>query len=106
MCEEAGSKTFSAWERLIVLAAIWVCAALIWFVLPKAGPILALAGLASGNIAGMAYNMQIAFATTVVGCVIAGIALLVNSVKKHWYAEEISDLTYVLDRTLAERGAK
>ena len=66
----------------------------------------ALAGLASGNIAGMAYNMQIAFATTVVGCVIAGIALLVNSVKKHWYAEEIADLTYVLDRKLAERGGK
>ena len=63
----------------------------------------ALAGLASGNIGGMAYNMQIAFATTVVGCVVSGIALLVNSVKKHWYAEEIADLTYVLDRTLAAR---
>lgn len=60
----------------------------------------ALAGLASGNIAGMAYNMQIAFATTVVGCVSAGIALLVSSVKKHWYAEEISNLYYVLDRHL------
>ena len=66
----------------------------------------ALAGLASGNIAGMAYNMQIAFATTVVGCVIAGIALLVNSVKKHWFAEEIADLTYVLDRTLARKAVK
>lgn len=60
----------------------------------------ALAGLASGNIANMAYNMQIAFATTVVGCVSAGIALLVSSAKKHWYAEEISDLYYVLDRHL------
>ena len=66
----------------------------------------ALAGLASGNIGNMAYNMQIAFATTVVGCVIAGIALLVNSVKKHWYAEEIGDLVYVLDRTVAARGEK
>ncbi len=60
----------------------------------------ALAGLASGNIANMAYNMQIAFATTVVGCVSAGIALLVSSVKKHWYSEEISNLYYVLDRQL------
>ena len=66
----------------------------------------ALAGLASGNIGNMAYNMQIAFATTVVGCVIAGIALLVNSVKKHWYSEEIGDLVYVLDRTVAARGEK
>ena len=33
----------------------------------------ALAGLASGDIGNMAYNMQIAFATTVVGCTVAGI---------------------------------
>ncbi|MBE6388892.1 MAG: MotA/TolQ/ExbB proton channel family protein [Lentisphaerae bacterium] len=63
----------------------------------------ALAGLASGDIANMAYNMQIAFATTVVGCTVAGIALLIHSVKKHWFVEEIADLRYVLDRKLAGR---
>ena len=63
----------------------------------------ALAGLASGDIANMAYNMQIAFATTVVGCTVAGIALLIHSVKKHWYIEEITNLRYVLDRKLAGR---
>ena len=61
----------------------------------------ALAGLASGDIANMAYNMQSAFATTVVGCTVAGIALLIYSVKKHWYVEEITNLRYVLDRKLA-----
>ncbi len=81
--------------------------------LTKTGPMLglmgtlipmgpALAGLASGDIANMAYNMQIAFATTVVGCVVAGIALLIISVKKHWFAEEINDLRYVLDRNIQE----
>ena len=64
----------------------------------------ALAELASGDIRNMAYNMQIAFATTVVGCVIAGIELLILSVKKHWYFEEIADLNYVLDRHLQERA--
>ena len=63
----------------------------------------ALAGLTSGDIANMAYNMQIAFATTVVGCTVAGIALLIYSVKKHWYIEEITNLRYVLDRKLAGR---
>ncbi|MBQ8753409.1 MAG: MotA/TolQ/ExbB proton channel family protein [Lentisphaeria bacterium] len=63
----------------------------------------ALAGLASGDIANMAYNMQIAFATTVVGCTVAGIALLIYSAKKHWYIEEISNLRYVLDRKLSGR---
>ncbi len=65
----------------------------------------ALAGLASGNIGEMAYNMQIAFATTVVGCLVAGVGLLVYSVTRHWYTEEISNLQYVLDRHL-ERAAK
>ncbi len=60
----------------------------------------ALAGLACGDIANMAYNMQIAFATTVVGCVSAGIALLIYSVKKHWFSEEIANLRYALDRNL------
>ena len=63
----------------------------------------ALAGLASGDIANMAYNMQIAFATTVVGCTVSGIALLIYSVKKHWFVEEITNLRYVLDRKLAGR---
>lgn len=58
----------------------------------------ALAGLASGDIGSMAYNMQIAFATTVVGCLVAGVGLLIYSVKRHWYSEEISNLRYVLDR--------
>ena len=65
----------------------------------------ALAGLASGDIHSMAYNMQIAFATTVVGCLVAGIGLLVYSVKRHWFMEEISNLQYVLDRRVAE-GAR
>ncbi len=62
----------------------------------------ALAELASGDIRNMAYNMQIAFATTVVGCVIAGIELLILSGKKHWYSEVVADLNYVLDRKLKE----
>ncbi len=57
----------------------------------------ALAGLASGNIESMAYNMQIAFATTVVGCFAAGIGLLIYSVKKHWYNDEINNLIYLLE---------
>lgn len=65
----------------------------------------ALAGLASGDIAGMAHNMQIAFATTVIGCLTAGVSLMISSVKKHWFMEEITDLRYVLDRHLAEKNS-
>ena len=39
----------------------------------------ALVGLSSGDIASMAYNMQVAFATTVVGLVIGAIGTLTGS---------------------------
>lgn len=60
----------------------------------------ALAGLASGDIASMAYNMQIAFGTTVVGIFVAGVGLLLYSVKRHWFADEIAALRYALDLKL------
>lgn len=93
-CEAAYEKDL---ERSRFLTKVAPMLGLMGTLIPM-GP--ALAGLASGNINDMAYNMQIAFATTVVGCVCAGISLLVYSVKKHWYAEEISNLRYVLDRHL------
>lgn len=104
-CEKRISEFQQGYERELERARF----------LMKAGPMLglmgtlipmgpALAGLASGDIGSMAWNMQIAFATTVVGCLIAGVGLLIYSVKKHWYAEEISNLRYVLDRQLAGAG--
>jgi len=63
----------------------------------------ALAGLASGDIGSMAYNMQIAFGTTVVGIFVAGVGLLLYSVKRHWFADEISGLQYALDLKLRKK---
>ena len=103
-CEKRISEYQQEYERSLersrFLAKVSPMLGLMGTLIPM-GP--ALAGLASGNIANMAYNMQIAFATTVVGCVSAGIALLIPSVKKHWYTEEISNLYYVLDRHLKGR---
>lgn len=72
----------------------------------KIGPILgligtliamspALVGLSTGDIAGMAYNMQIVFATTVVGLVISAIGLVTLQIKQRWYAAELNRLDYV-----------
>lgn len=66
----------------------------------------ALAGLAQGDIGSMAYNMQIAFATTVVGLVIAMIGTMVYAVKRHWYGDEISSLRFILDMQLRSRGGE
>ena len=50
----------------------------------------ALAGLASGDIASMAYNMQIAFATTVVGLVAGAVGFLTQQVKQRWYLQDMT----------------
>lgn len=55
----------------------------------------ALVGLATGDISSMAYNMQVAFATTVVGMVIAAVGVITLQVKQRWYAREMNDLEYL-----------
>ncbi len=74
----------------------------------KLGPVLglmgtlipmgpALVGLAEGNIASMAENMQVAFSTTVVGLVIGAIGYALTEVKQRWYASDLSQLNYIAD---------
>lgn len=74
--------------------------------LGKLGPILglmgtlipmgpALAGLAQGDIASMAYNMQVAFATTVVGLVISAIGFVVLHVRQRWLLQDLTNLEYI-----------
>lgn len=74
--------------------------------LAKLGPVLgligtliamspALVGLFSGDISGMAYNMQVVFATTVVGLVVSAVGLVTLQFKQRWYAKETNNLEYV-----------
>lgn len=76
--------------------------------LAKLGPVLglmgtlipmgpALVGLASGDIASMASNMQVAFSTTVIGLLIGAIGFVVLQVKKRWFAADINNLEYVAE---------
>lgn len=85
--------------------------------LTKLGPILglmgtlipmgpALAGLASGDIASMAYNMQIAFATTVVGLVAGAVGFLTQQVKQRWYLQDITNLEFLSELLNEKRAAR
>jgi biopolymer transport protein ExbB/TolQ len=76
--------------------------------LAKLGPILglmgtlipmgpALVGLASGDIESMALNMQVAFATTVIGLLTGAVGFVVMQVKRRWYASDISDMEFVVE---------
>lgn len=75
-------------------------------ILAKVGPILgligtliamspALVGLSSGDISSMAYNMQIVFATTVVGLVISIVGVVTQQIKQRWYTQESNNLYYI-----------
>lgn len=57
----------------------------------------ALVGLSSGDIASMAYNMQVAFATTVIGLFAGGVGFVVKSVRQRWYRRDMSALNYIAD---------
>ena len=85
--------------------------------LTKLGPILglmgtlipmgpALAGLASGDIASMAYNMQIAFATTVVGLVEGAVGFLTQQVKQRWYLQDMTNLEFLSELLNEKRAAR
>lgn len=85
--------------------------------LTKLGPILglmgtlipmgpALAGLASGDIASMAYNMQIAFATTIVGLVAGAVGFLTQQVKQRWYLQDMTNLEFLSELLNEKRAAR
>lgn len=57
----------------------------------------ALVGLSSGDIASMTYNMQVAFATTVIGLFAGGIGFVVKAVKQRWYRRDMGMLNYIAD---------
>lgn len=75
-------------------------------VLVKFGPILglmgtlipmgpALAGLSTGDIASMAYNMQVAFATTVLGLFSGAVGFILLQVKQRWFTSDLVYLDYL-----------
>jgi len=79
--------------------------------LTKLGPMLglmgtlipmgpALVGLASGDVATMAHNMQVAFATTVLGVFIGAIGFITLQIKQRWYADDLNTLEYIADSAL------
>ena len=74
--------------------------------LAKVGPVLGLigtliamsparTGLSQGDISKMASNMQVVFATTVVGLVVSLVGLVTLQFKQRWYAKEVNQLDYI-----------
>jgi len=65
--------------------------------LPPIGP--ALAGLATGDVASMAYNMQIAFATTVVGLFAGAVGYVILQARQRWFVADLASLEFIAGMT-------
>lgn len=85
-------------EKTKILATISPMLGLMGTLIPL-GP--ALIGLSQGDIATLANNLMIAFATTVVGLFAGSVGYVLTQVRKRWYWEDISDIDYILN-TLEE----
>ena len=83
--------------------------------LTKLGPILglmgtlipmgpALVGLSAGDIASMAYYMQVAFAPTVIGLFAGAIGFLTQQVKQRWYLQDMTNLEFLAELLTEKRN--
>jgi biopolymer transport protein ExbB/TolQ len=57
----------------------------------------ALVGLSTGEITSMAYNMQIVFATTVLGLLTGAIAYVIIQVRQRWISSDLVNMDYLVD---------
>lgn len=85
--------------------------------LSKMGPMLglmgtlipmgpALVGLSTGDIASMAYNMQVAFATTVIGLFSASVGFITQQIKQRWYLRDLNQLEFISELLNGKEKAK
>lgn len=83
--------------------------------LTKMGPMLglmgtlipmgpALVGLSTGDIASMAYNMQVAFATTVVGLFSSAVGYITQQVKQRWYLQDMTNMEFLVGLLNEKQG--
>lgn len=81
-------------ESAVLLMRVGPMLGLMGTLIPM-GP--ALVGLAAGDIASMAANMQVAFSTTVLGIFVGAVGLVVQLLKKRWAQADSELLRYLLE---------
>jgi biopolymer transport protein ExbB/TolQ len=66
----------------------------------------ALVGLAAGDIASMAQNMQVAFSTTVVGLFAGALGYVLQLIKQRWYIEDLNNLEFIFNVRYNDENCK
>ena len=100
LLQEYEFYTLKRLERTRILVRIGPMLGLMGTLIPLSP---ALIGLATGNTTQLAVNLTTAFSVTVIGLLIGGIAFVISIVRDRMYAQDISDMEYLLE--LLEGGA-
>ena len=88
--------------RLSLLTRVGPMLGLMGTLIPL-GP--ALAGLAAGDMQGMAQNLVVAFTTTVIGVLVGALSYAIGLVRRAWYARDLCDLEFICQRLAAKTVA-
>jgi biopolymer transport protein ExbB/TolQ len=62
----------------------------------------ALAGLAKGNVKELSDNLRVAFSVTVLGLLIGAVAFTISLIRDRLYAQDLSDLEFVVTELVQE----
>jgi biopolymer transport protein ExbB/TolQ len=81
-------------EKSRIMATVAPMVGLMGTLIPM-GP--ALIGLSQGNIAQLADNLIIAFATTVLGLFVGSIGYVLTMIRRRWYQYDLEDIEYILE---------
>ena len=65
----------------------------------------ALSGLAKGNVTQLSDNLRVAFSVTVLGLLIGAVAFTISLVRDRLYAQDLSDLEFVVTELIEEDEA-
>ncbi len=57
----------------------------------------ALIGLSEGKLEELSSNLMIAFTSTVVGLLIGGVSMVVTTIRKRWYRQDMDDMEYTAE---------
>jgi biopolymer transport protein ExbB/TolQ len=94
LLQEYEFYTLKRLERTRILVRIGPMLGLMGTLIPLSP---ALVGLATGHTANLLVNITTAFSVTVIGLLIGGLAFVISIVRDRMYAQDVSDMEYLLE---------